>query len=79
YTGVCSALLSLVGACAICLLALRLRELSKRFFTSRLLLLLTLSNGLSSLLRIGGGLLNVVEISRGEELPLLCTAQARPS
>ena len=77
YVVLCSAALSLVGACVIIYSALRFRELSKRFFAIRLIFFLALTDAAAAVFNIlGCGVDTFIPMEALSSIPLLCAVQA---
>ena len=77
YMMIGSAALSLLGAGVIFLSAFRFRELSKRFFAIRLILFLTITDAVSAIIHIFGGVQNLEEVARGDTtISIICKFQA---
>lgn len=72
-----SALLSVCGACVIIFSALRLKELSKRFFAIRLIFFLALTDCLAAAFNILGACADIQQLLKpSSKVPLLCELQA---
>ena len=73
----CSALLSICGACVIIFSALRLKELSKRFFAIRIIFFLALTDCLAASFNIIGAVADIQQLHQPTmKVALLCQLQA---